>query len=126
MALDRQREVDDLCKQARNILLHELTEDEQRFVAELGFANRASLSPDTLSRLKELVRNNGDRYRVLLEAAPDAMVIVDKEKITLHRVTKTSKVILSVRCHKCQLMCRDAEHYIGHECKASQSFIPVH
>ena len=39
MAPDRQSEVDDLYKQARNILMHEMTEDEQRFVAELGYDN---------------------------------------------------------------------------------------
>jgi hypothetical protein len=27
-----------------------------------------------------------------------------------------SKVKGPIRCHKCQLMCRDAEHYLGHTC----------
>jgi hypothetical protein len=27
---------------------------------------------------------------------------------------KTSKVEGPIRCHKCQLMCRDAEHYLRH------------
>jgi hypothetical protein len=63
MAPDRQSEVDDLFKQARNILMHEMTEDEQRFVAELGFANHATLPPDKLSRLRELVRNKGQKQR---------------------------------------------------------------
>jgi hypothetical protein len=56
MVPDRQSEVDDLYKQAQNILLHEMTEDEQRFVAELAFANHATLPMDKLSRLRELVR----------------------------------------------------------------------
>lgn len=41
-------------------------------------------------------------------------------------VNNPPKVEGPVRCHKCQLMCRDAEHYLSHECKASPSFIPVH
>ena len=32
------------------------------------------------------------------------------------KATKTSKVKGTVRCHKCQLMCRDAEHYLSHGC----------
>jgi Zn finger protein HypA/HybF involved in hydrogenase expression len=27
-----------------------------------------------------------------------------------------SKVKGPIRCHKCQLMCRDAKHYLGHKC----------
>ncbi len=27
-----------------------------------------------------------------------------------------SKVKGPVRCHKCQLLCRDAEHYLNHTC----------
>jgi hypothetical protein len=30
------------------------------------------------------------------------------------RADKTSKVEGPIRCHKCQLMCRDAEHYLSH------------
>lgn len=29
------------------------------------------------------------------------------------------KVKGPIRCHKCQLKCRDAEHYLSHECKPS-------
>ncbi len=61
MASDRQSEVDDLYKQARNILMHEMTEEEQRFVAELGFDDHATLPPDKFSRLKELVRSKGHK-----------------------------------------------------------------
>jgi hypothetical protein len=61
MAVDRQREVDALYKKAQNILLHELTQDEQSFVAELAFDNHAALSDDKLYRLKELVRTKGHR-----------------------------------------------------------------
>jgi hypothetical protein len=27
-----------------------------------------------------------------------------------------SKVLGPIRCHKCQLKCRDAEHYLNHKC----------
>jgi hypothetical protein len=30
------------------------------------------------------------------------------------RTHKASKVEGPIRCHKCQLMCRDAEHYLSH------------
>ena len=30
------------------------------------------------------------------------------------RADKTSKVEGPIRCHKCQLMCRNAEHYLSH------------
>jgi len=56
MALDRQSEVEALYEQAQKILLHEMTEIEQAFVNELGWDNRATLTEDKLSRLKELVR----------------------------------------------------------------------
>jgi len=59
MVPDRQREVDDLYKKAQRILLHELTLDEQEFVAELAFDNHATLPDDKFSRLKELVRTKG-------------------------------------------------------------------
>ena len=118
MEPDRHCEVDDLYRQAQNIFMHEMTEDEQRFVSELGFESPAALPPDKVSLLKELVRNKEHVHRGPLEAAPDTMVIVDKEKITLHRVLKTPKVIRSIRCHKCQLMCRDGEHYLDHGCAA--------
>jgi hypothetical protein len=28
-----------------------------------------------------------------------------------------SKVKGPIRCHKCQLKCRDAEHYLNHKCE---------
>jgi hypothetical protein len=28
-----------------------------------------------------------------------------------------SKVKGPIRCHKCQLKCRDAEHYLSHKCE---------
>jgi hypothetical protein len=63
MALDRQSEVEALYQQAQNILLHEMTESEQAFVNELGWDNRATLPADRLSRLRELVRNKGNKPR---------------------------------------------------------------
>ena len=32
------------------------------------------------------------------------------------RIASRSKVKGPIRCHKCQLKCRDAEHYLSHEC----------
>jgi hypothetical protein len=61
MALDRQSEVEALYKEAQNILLHEMTESEQLFVNELGWDNRATLPPDKVSRLKELVSRKGNK-----------------------------------------------------------------
>ncbi len=61
MQLDRQSEVEALYKQAQNILLHKMTESEQAFVNELGWEDRASLPADRLSRLKELVREKGNK-----------------------------------------------------------------
>ena len=61
MAPDQQREVDDLYKQVQNILLHEMTQDEQRFVNELGWDNRATLPEEKLSQLRELVRKKGNK-----------------------------------------------------------------
>jgi hypothetical protein len=61
MSPDPLREVDALYRQAQNILLHEMTEEEQKFVAELGFENHATLSPERLSRLRELVRTKGNK-----------------------------------------------------------------
>jgi len=31
-------------------------------------------------------------------------------------VNSAHKVIGPIRCHKCRLMCRDAEHYLSHVC----------
>jgi hypothetical protein len=56
MPPDRQSEVEALYKEAQNILLHEMTESEQAFVNELGWDNRATLPPDKVARLRELVR----------------------------------------------------------------------
>jgi hypothetical protein len=32
-----------------------------------------------------------------------------------------SKVKGPIRCHKCQLKCRDAEHYLSHKCEAASA-----
>lgn len=34
-----------------------------------------------------------------------------------------SKVKGPIRCHKCQLVCRDAEHYLNHICKPTPSHL---
>jgi hypothetical protein len=56
MSNDRKSEVEALYKQAQKILLHEMTEDERLFVAQLGWDDHATLPEDRLSRLRELVR----------------------------------------------------------------------
>jgi hypothetical protein len=61
MAVGRQSEVETLYKQAQKILLHEMTDDERAFVAELGWDDRANLPEARLSRLKELVRIKGSK-----------------------------------------------------------------
>ena len=61
MAVGRQSEVETLYKQAQKILLHEMTDDERSFVAELGWDDRANLPEARLSRLKELVRIKGSK-----------------------------------------------------------------
>jgi len=37
-------------------------------------------------------------------------------KATPEAVNPVSKVKGPIRCHKCQLKCRDAEHYLSHKC----------
>jgi hypothetical protein len=61
MAPGRQHDVDELYKKAQNILLHEMTPDEQSLVAQLAFDDHATLSEDKLTRLKELVRIKGHK-----------------------------------------------------------------
>jgi hypothetical protein len=56
MSTDRQREVEALYKQAQKIFLHEMTEDERLFVAQLGWDDHATLPEEKLARLRELVR----------------------------------------------------------------------
>jgi hypothetical protein len=38
--------------------------------------------------------------------------------IKLKDANPASKVKGPIRCHKCQLKCLDAEHYISHKCEA--------
>lgn len=52
----RQDEIETLYKQARDIFLHLMTEDEQVFIRELGVDNHATLSEERLNRLREMVR----------------------------------------------------------------------
>jgi len=61
VSIDRYSEVKALYKQAQKILLHEMTEDEQLFVAELGWDDLATLSEKKLSRLRELIRKKGHK-----------------------------------------------------------------
>ena len=39
------------------------------------------------------------------------------------RVATASKVKGPIRCHKCQLKCIDAEHYLSHKCEPSHASI---
>lgn len=56
---DHQREVDRLYKKAQRILLHELTPEEQAFVAQLAFDSHAALPEEKFQRLQELVKKKG-------------------------------------------------------------------
>lgn len=59
MSLTYHQEVKDLYKHAQSIFLHELTEDEQVFIAQLAFDNLATLPDAKFRRLKDLVRRKG-------------------------------------------------------------------
>jgi hypothetical protein len=64
MPQDDQREVEELYKKAQNILMHELTEDEQAFIAQLALDNHATLPESKLRRLKDLVKRKVHLTRV--------------------------------------------------------------
>ena len=59
MARNNQLEVDALYRKAQRILLHELTPEEQEFVAQLGLDNHAALSEEKFRKLQELVDKKG-------------------------------------------------------------------
>ena len=56
MSTARKSEIEALYKQAQKIFLHEMTEDERLFVAQLGWDDHAALPEEKLARLRELVR----------------------------------------------------------------------
>src|SRR5438270_12715174 len=41
----------------------------------------------------------------------------DQERITRKRSSPPPQVKGPIRCHKCQLKCRDAPHYLSHRCE---------
>jgi hypothetical protein len=47
------------------------------------------------------------------------MITIDKSKAEPEK--NFSKVKGPIRCHKCQLVCRDAEHYLSHKCDSTRS-----
>ena len=47
------------------------------------------------------------------------MSIINKTKDECTRIAP--KVKGPIRCHKCQLVCRDAEHYLSHKCDSARS-----
>jgi hypothetical protein len=59
MPLDDWRELEELYKKAQKIFMHELTEDEQVFIAQLAFDNRATLPEAKFRRLRDLVKRKG-------------------------------------------------------------------
>ena len=59
MSRNNQLEVDALYRQAQRILLHELTSEEQEFVAQLALDNHASLPDEKFRKLQELVSKKG-------------------------------------------------------------------
>ena len=64
MSLTYQQEVEALYKKAQRIFMHELTEDEQAFIAQLALDNRATLPESKFSRLKDLVKRKGHLNRI--------------------------------------------------------------
>ena len=42
------------------------------------------------------------------------ILVIAMTNLKLDHADETSKVKGPIRCHKCQLMCRDAEHYLSH------------
>ena len=63
MSLDYQQEVEELYKAAQKILMHELTEDEQAFIAQLAYDNHATLPEAKFRKLKDMVKKNGNLKR---------------------------------------------------------------
>jgi hypothetical protein len=59
-----QRELEELYTKAQKILMYELTEDEQAFIAQLAFDNHATLPNTKFIRLKDLVKRKGHLNRV--------------------------------------------------------------
>jgi hypothetical protein len=59
MSQNNQRDVDVLYQKAQKILMHELTQEEQAFVAQLAFDNHASLPDEKFHKLQELVKKKG-------------------------------------------------------------------
>jgi hypothetical protein len=57
------------------------------------------------------------------EAVTDGVIMhwpeSEKDEMTLadSRSGAPSKVKGPIRCHKCQLKCRDADHYLRHKCE---------
>ena len=74
---------------------------------------------------------NKNVVRRLLEEASNKSNVPMADERSLPRFTHTmtlrhpgktpSKVKGPIRCHKCQLMCRDAEHYLSHACTSARS-----
>ncbi len=57
--LTRQQEVERLYKKASQIYIHEMTEDEWRFIRNLAFEDRNKLSEDAVKQLRSLVERKG-------------------------------------------------------------------
>jgi len=55
----------------------------------------------------------------------DQKMMTKISAIAAHPVSKQqrgrSEVKGPIRCHKCQLLCRDAEHYLSHKCEPRPS-----
>ena len=49
------------------------------------------------------------------------ILVIAMTNLKLDHADETSKVKGPIRCHKCQLMCRDAEHYLSHKCEPKLS-----
>ncbi len=49
---------------------------------------------------------------------------MNQTKVSSPPILRSKPIVKGpIRCHKCQLMCRDAEEYLGHACKPRE--VPV-
>ena len=65
---------------------------------------------------------------VLKQKRMSTIVVLQKENLTMALIKRkdtntVSKVKGPIRCHKCQVVCCDAEHYLSHKCWPKSSFM---
>lgn len=45
------------------------------------------------------------------------MPLIERKEIERNDANSVPKIKGPIRCHKCRLTCRDAEHYLSHTCE---------